>query len=330
MTHAASQSDRRILELLAAARKQSSPAPQAVEADDYDWSSPRRFTASQLQELAQLAGRAGAEIAAALDAQVHDDIKLSLGEISQSYAGQLTTADGQEANQYISLVAQAATRCGFVIVPAGRARRWVTEILGGSPAETEEKRLSAMEAALLTDIVAAGVGALGQVTQQAGGKALRCGKDIPSIADQLRDEPNDEYTLLPFCDDGQDQAVVLSFALASETIAPIVSPADESMIARPAEDVRKDVLACIEQVNVTCEIVLGTASLTMRDIANLEEGDVFLVHKMVGEPVELVVGGKVVLSGYPVRCNGRCALQIAAHDPTAPFGAQYQDEYHTA
>ncbi|MCK4627299.1 MAG: hypothetical protein KAV00_18445, partial [Phycisphaerae bacterium] len=63
MTSEASKFDRMISNLLAAAKKQPSSAPEEPEAIDYDWDSPSSFTLSELENLETFTAQAGIEIA---------------------------------------------------------------------------------------------------------------------------------------------------------------------------------------------------------------------------------------------------------------------------
>ncbi len=308
MTQTATQSDQAILQLLANVSKQPTPAPEEADVTDYDWNSPCRFTSSQLGHLQRLARSAAGEMSAALCAQILDDVELQPAPPIQRYTEQLLSKEDDTKKYYVSLGTESAPRCGFVMIQAERASQWVSKVLGG--AATEEKDLSSLESAILIDIVESLVAAFNRQFQTAGGRALRCGNDVCSSPNLSPDLPAEEYTILPFRMSGDADQNEVQLMLVSDVLAPAAGADSKPTSAKSPEQIRKDIIACIEQVDIGADVLLGKVELILRDIMSLESGDVLLMDTEVGQTVVLTVNGTTVLYGYPVRCAGRYGLQI--------------------
>jgi flagellar motor switch protein FliN len=72
-------------------------------------------------------------------------------------------------------------------------------------------------------------------------------------------------------------------------------------------------LDMILRIPVTVQIVLGTATMPVANLAKLGRGAVVPLDKRVGEPVDVVVNGKVVARGEVVvvdEDNSRFGIQL--------------------
>jgi len=312
MTQTTSKSDRSIFSLLAAAKNGPTVESEPVEAADYDWNVPCRFTPAQLDKLGQFTARVATEIALKLSVQLHEEMQLTAAPPSQHYAGRLALLESTADRCYFPVTREDGEQCGLVVIPGELARRWVDKALGGSETPGDnEREFSTLESALMRDVVVAVVDALSGEYRAATGSAFKCGRQV-SVDEALPDVRNeDEYCVLAFRV-GEDQDQTVSFILASDVM---VEAASTGIVAqggdRSPDDSRENMLACVNQASVTATVSLMTIQLSLRQVMNLEIGDVLIASKRVGEPLELCVSGEVVLSGYPVSCDGQYALQIA-------------------
>ncbi len=321
MTSATSKSDRMISDFLAAANKQSSSAPEEPEAIDYDWDSPSSFTLSELENLETFTAQAGIEIAKALSGQIHEEVELQAEKPGQYYAGKLSLLQSETANYCVSLSADGTKTCGLIAIPGKQTIEWVAKVLGGSASDSEQEReLSSLEAALLQDILDSVTKAFSSVFRQAGGKTLKPGTEVSPKAELPEADPSDEYTLLSFRTSPDEKQPTISIILTCDVLADATGARKAEQDNESPENIRKKMLATVEQTHVEGFVSLGTADLTVREVMGLEEGDVMLIHKKIDEPTEFIVHGKAVLSGYLSRCEGQYALRIAKPEKTAGKG----------
>lgn len=69
-------------------------------------------------------------------------------------------------------------------------------------------------------------------------------------------------------------------------------------------------LAPLAEVPVTVEAVLGGCTLTVDEILRLEAGSVIEVDRRIGEPIDLVVGGRLLARGELVLIDGALGLTL--------------------
>ncbi len=81
--------------------------------------------------------------------------------------------------------------------------------------------------------------------------------------------------------------------------------------ARPSADDRRRLEQLVREVPVEVVVKLGEARLHLRDLAQLKEGDVIVLNKKLGQPLEAVVGARSRFSGWPGRIGNQQAYQIA-------------------
>jgi len=313
MTQTISKSDRAILSLLSAAKNGPPIEPEPVETTDYDWNVPCSFTPAQLGKLGRFAAQVSTGIAGKLSAQLHEEMQLSAAPLSQHYAGRLALIDGNTDSYHFPVTREDGEQCGLVVIPGELARRWVGKALGGSETDGDNERgFSTLESALMRDVVVAVVEALSSEYRAATGSTLQCGQQVSAEEALPEVRSEDEYCVLAFRVGEEKNQEAVSFILASDVL---VEAAGTGIVAqggdRSPEDSRENMLACINQASVTATVSLMTIHLSLRQVMNLEIGDVLIAAKRVGQPLELCVGGNVVLSGHPVSCEGRYALQIA-------------------
>lgn len=72
------------------------------------------------------------------------------------------------------------------------------------------------------------------------------------------------------------------------------------------ESIRKK----LDKVHLDINVVLGSASLNVKELLNLGVGDVLPLDKRISEPVEVVLGSEPKFLGIPGSSGGRMAVQI--------------------
>lgn len=69
-------------------------------------------------------------------------------------------------------------------------------------------------------------------------------------------------------------------------------------------------LTFLQDFPVEVVVVLGRAKMTIRELALLDQQDLIELDRASGDPVELVVGGRVLARGEMVVVKDRVALRI--------------------
>jgi flagellar motor switch protein FliN/FliY len=90
-------------------------------------------------------------------------------------------------------------------------------------------------------------------------------------------------------------------------------PVPEAAASHPETPGSPSNLDMIMRIPVTVQIVLGTATMPVANLAKLGRGAVVPLDKRVGEPVDVVINGKVVARGEVVVAdedNSRFGIQL--------------------
>ena len=69
-------------------------------------------------------------------------------------------------------------------------------------------------------------------------------------------------------------------------------------------------LGMLKDIDVAVSVELGSSSMRLRDICALGEGQVIMLDRLIDEPLDLLVNGKVVARGEVVAEGNRFGLRI--------------------
>ncbi|MBM4019535.1 MAG: hypothetical protein FJ288_14655 [Planctomycetes bacterium] len=317
MSQATTTLDTQALEqMVAAAGAATGALAPSDGAAEYPWRTPCRFTRPERERLDAFARDAAERISKDLTALLRRQCEFRPQPVAQHYGEDLWQPN--ERPVYGVPLADAAGRpAGFIGLEPAAALDWVDRLLGGSQAApTAARELSSLESALLVDIVAAAVQALCGACREAGVPALRHVEKVttatppPGLAGQ-------EFCALALMggDCGlpagrQTARPTAVIALPSDLLVPVADPESRKAAPPAPQEIRRRLLAHLEGVSVTATVRLGTVGVAMRDAMALEPGDVLLLGRAAGEPVELLIMGNVIRVGLPVACQGNYAFQV--------------------
>lgn len=110
--------------------------------------------------------------------------------------------------------------------------------------------------------------------------------------------------------DGDPNPGEITCFLRSELVEPLVAPAEAKRAAAGPDETRNEILQHLRHATVTATAHLGTLEIPVRDLMNLEPGDVLVLDTRQHEPIPILVAGRTVLRGSPVTSEGRYALRI--------------------
>jgi len=71
-------------------------------------------------------------------------------------------------------------------------------------------------------------------------------------------------------------------------------------------------LASVKSVRIPVQAVLGGTTLSLEELASLEEGCIVELDDFVGEPVNLVASGEVIARGEVVIVDEKYGLRLVA------------------
>ncbi len=99
--------------------------------------------------------------------------------------------------------------------------------------------------------------------------------------------------------------------LLSALLDPVVG-SEAGKLSKPssAADIRQNMLNHLKPVLFVGQVHLGTALVKVRDLTDLQPGDVLLTQRKVDESMDVFVQGKRLLSAFPVICEGQYAIRV--------------------
>lgn len=316
MTSSSTQLERSVIEQLLRSTAEGGPSDrETVEAVEYDWRVPYRFVPAELKKLGEFAERVAQQISQGLGGLLRMELQLEAAPLKQSYAVELPKLLSEAKDYCIPLVVESGRPCGLILLPMATALSWVGRLLGTSGEDVDaDRQLSAIERGLLSDIVAAVANAISAASQQADGPGFRHLEVLPQGKPDLPGEDFSEYCELSVRPSGSPDDRLVSVVILSDILAGICQDQTAKKAERRADDVRKDILAHLQNATVVATARLGRSDVSMRDILSLEPGDVLLMQGRVDEPIDLVVAGAILLSGFPAKSSGKYAVKIAPAD----------------
>ena len=277
---------------------------------DYDWSVPRRFIPAEREQLQAFAAAAAKRVAADLAAFLRLELAMEAGPVTEHYGADAWNPQSFPAYP-VPLSDKEGRPCGMLAIPPAVATGWVEHLLGGkAPVNAAMRTLTALESALLLDIAAVMTKALATASSAAGGPVFQHVERVAVDPSPMAGHESEEccrFTLTAVT--GKDRAEIV-VVLAGDSVAAIANPESVNRKPRPAEEIRKDMLGHLAGITASVTVRLGTATVTMRDVVGLEVGDVLLLNRTVGEPIEMLVKETVAHHGLPVACEGAYAFRI--------------------
>jgi len=296
-------------QLRQAAHRRAVPTPPPADTCEYDWTCPHRFTAAERRRLDALAQRTAERLGGALAALLRTRITFGAAEVTQHYASAI--ADAETPVYRVPAHDAAGEPCGIAQLPAAQARGWVETLLGGSATPDEgDRQLSSLETDLLLDLVSAIVQALATVSKESGGPDLRRGEAVMGQAETLPVSDDHEFCRFAFKATGDDCHDQVTVYLRSERLDTVAGRAGDAAQPLGPGQTRARLLGHLHRAPVQVTAQLGAARISVRDLMNLEPGDVVVLETGISEPITVEVGGQPALRGVPAASNGRYAVQV--------------------
>ena len=125
---------------------------------------------------------------------------------------------------------------------------------------------------------------------------------------------NDMVILFTFSVEVGEREGMMTVCIPYLVVEPITQRLSASLwfASRKSNDhqVQEKVKKKINQVRLPVVVELGKATISLKELLSLEVGDVVVLDKRVGEPLNILVGKKVKMKGMPGRSGRRLAIKI--------------------
>jgi flagellar motor switch protein FliN/FliY len=107
-----------------------------------------------------------------------------------------------------------------------------------------------------------------------------------------------------------DQPIVEPAELAEELVVAAADPAGEQLHAAPGDAPSDADLTRLHAVPVELAVEIGRTRMTIGDALALGPGSIITLHRMAGEPVDLLVNGRAIARGEVVVIDEEFGLRV--------------------
>lgn len=312
-------SKERIHQLLTAVGSEPEEDAAQTEATEHNWHEPKYFSSQQLAKLDDFAKRITTAVAEKFSGFCRNKFDVTIVSTTFHFASELLkqTLDGECKDYYLPFGTDQEHICGFIGIPEQTAVVWARQLLGDSESEKESNTtLSQLEESLLLDLISALV---------EGFSAIHASTDFHPAGSLLRDQwPLEVQDTKELCrisfnvkKTGSEDRSRAYLLIICEELDPVVGKALQASDKFSAEEISKAILNHLQGMPVTITAQLVSTELTFEEIATLQVDDVLFLDKKVDQPVDLIIDGRTVYYGWPVKSAGKYALTIVS---TAPGG----------
>ena len=313
-------SNERIYQLLAAIGSRREEDTAEKEAPAYDWRQPHYFSTQELTRLDAFTRRLAAALAEKFCGFCRSKFDVTITSTTFHFAGEACaqTSNGESKNYRLPFGADLEHACGFVGIPEETAVVWARQLLGDCESENESNRaLSQLEESLLFDLAS---GLVEVFSAQEDHGDLRPAGGLLRGRWPLETHDTEELCKISFDVKNPDSedASKAYFLITCEQLNSVAGKVTQAPAKSPAADISKLVLSHLQRMPVTVTAQLVSTVLAFREIVTLRVNDVVLLDKKVDEPVDLIIDGRTLYQGWPVKSGEKYAVTIA---PTTPKDA---------
>jgi flagellar motor switch protein FliM len=281
------------------------------EATVYDWRDPHCFNEDHSNRLAAAMTQIAALLSQRFEHFYKSQFDVKVTSITQHYAEGLSTQT--EPDQGFSLPFGSEPGCpsGFLSVTAQTGLSWSTRLLGDTDTGDDADRpISSLEESLLTDLLAAVVQAFLDPLDDSHN--LRPANELLKGAPIMPYEPTIELCRLVFqiteCEG--DPGVEMQFVLPAETLAPLVGKAPEPKVNQPQEQLTRLLTEHVHNMPVTVTARLAETRIGFGEVLDLATDDILLIGKPIEEPIDLMIGDRIIFRGSAAQSEGRYAVYV--------------------
>lgn len=286
--------------------KSAGSREEAVNAVDYDWRQCHHYSPAALTAIKGVAEKAAAAISDKLTDLFHSKPEITVSSVEQLFARELTENQAQIPALMLHFKSAKGKTCGFVGFASETAVKWAATLLGDDNKKEPSASLSELEETLLLDMTSAIGQILAKSISAAGGAAITVSVQFEkSGAHQL--DPFSDVCKIVFGVKTREAVSQMDLVLLCEILDSAVGMGTKT-VTEATEKTKSIMLEYIKPSAVPVEAMIGNASVSIKDLAELKPGDVIVLEKMFNEPIDVIMNGKMLCSGQLAACDGRYAV----------------------
>jgi flagellar motor switch protein FliM len=291
----------------------SEPMEEApIDAKEYNWHEPHYFDSEQLIKLGYFTDEAAEVMTQEFSRFCRSEYNVTVASITQHYVHTFRSmlSNSEKKDYFVPFGADEEPLCGLVGLSEQAALNWAIQLLGDSESEKESDRdLTQLEESLLLDLVSA---LIEQFSGLGESFHFHSAKDIIKELWPLEMERTKELCKISFNVEktGSEDNFELYFLILCSELGPVAGKTEEDFEVFSAEEVSKMILGHVQEIPLLITGQLASTFLPFEKIMDIRVNDLLLLDRRIDQPMELIVDGRTVFYGHPVKSEGKYAVKI--------------------
>lgn len=305
----------------------SEPAHDDGGPRQYDFRRPGKFTKDQLRTLHVVHETYARLLSTYLAAQFRAPVQIELTRLEQVAYGEYMATVATPANlllvSFKPLGGQAVLRLDHAVVFP-----MLDRLFGGDGVGVQEKprALTDLETPVVLRVWSQSLAYLAEAWRQIVALSLRVeGFETNPVFVQLAPQ-GEMCILLTWNLRLQGNSGEISLCMPHSLLEPILDKLSAQVwigVADGDGDAgAESVQAELEEAELPLVVLLGSAQLRLRDILELDRGDVVVLEQTVGSALQIKVGDRLAFAGRPGTLRGNMAVEITG---LCPVGGDEDD-----
>ena len=201
----------------------------------------------------------------------------------------------------------------ILAMPNRLAQSIVCGLLGDlQPAELAERELSQVEVNLCEMVVKTLLTSLIEAWIGESPLTVELRDREPNLRRSKIFRPNDPLVVCRSSVKIQDSEHLWSWLVRLETWQELFSTGQPIPVAAPSAPQRQQMESVMRGMTLPLTVKLGQVQLTAPQLAELQIGDVVVLHQRTSDPLRAFVSGRPAFLGWPGQIGGKQAFQIEA------------------
>jgi flagellar motor switch protein FliM len=282
----------------------------------YDFLQPSRFSRAALDKLRSINENLAAQSAGFVSHFFRGNVKTQLASIDQMKWEHLIDEAGESLLAFVLTMAPLGHK-GIAALDVAFASRALETMMGGKSGDDDEPGgdFSEVDVAVLRRFVAGFLAPLPELWERIGQFQVEIGPFVQDLGSlELFPSGEDFFQLCFLMQTGSGSGqIVLSVPFEAVRQLPLEGEEEETGVPEAPEADRaaqEAIRENIGSVDVELTVLLGNADIKVSQLVNAAPGDVIMLDTRLGDPVQVAIGGKAKLRGFPGVASGKYAVKI--------------------
>jgi flagellar motor switch protein FliM len=290
-----------------------SDAPAAERQDSikqYDFKSPGKLGGEKTEGIALAHSTQARRIGIGLGGLLRDTVVVSVEAVRELGCGEMLQSMPTACTAF-EFTTESLEIAGLIDIEPGLAFSFVDRLFGGKGEPLEEVReLTAIEKKVIRKVGEVLLRELAAVWTASGGLKMNLGRVVSKRADISEYSSGESFIVVGFRAKTSAAEGALRVAYPYTMLAPLVRTV--APVVKPAVNTREkgEVARQVGAFPIQVSAALGASMIAIKDLLNLQKGDVLVLDNNVTDEVIVNVGARRAFLGRPGSHSGKLAVRI--------------------